>query len=188
MHFIWAKELANEMRHPLARRISAVRARRRPRGGTHHVGEAVRSRGAARAFAGTPPPAAAPPVATISQPISVQAGSGVLLRLPQPAATVMSAEPGVARVQPASPTSLFLMGVAPGRTTVIATTEAGQAIVQYRRDRHPWRRRRGCCGGSRLPAGHRQPRRSHRRSRQPSRGRCRVHRGCACRAPGTTPS
>ena len=43
----------------------------------------------------------------------------------------MSAEPSVARVQPASPTSLFLMGVAPGRTTVIATTDAGQAIVQY---------------------------------------------------------
>ena len=37
----------------------------------------------------------------------------------------------IARVQPASPTSLFLMGVAPGRTTVIATTDAGQAIVQY---------------------------------------------------------
>ena len=69
--------------------------------------------------------------ATVSQPISVQAGTGVLLRLPQPAATVMSAEPSVARVQPASPTSLFLMGVAPGRTTVIATTDAGVAIVQY---------------------------------------------------------
>jgi pilus assembly protein CpaC len=80
---------------------------------------------------GTPAPAATPPVATISQPITVQAGTGVLLRLPQPAATVMSAEPGVARVQPASPTSLFLMGVAPGRTTVIATTDAGQAIIQY---------------------------------------------------------
>jgi pilus assembly protein CpaC len=80
---------------------------------------------------GAPAPAATPPVATISQPITVQAGTGVLLRLPQPAATVMSAEPGVARVQPASPTSLFLMGVAPGRTTVIATTDAGQAIVQY---------------------------------------------------------
>ena len=32
---------------------------------------------------------------------------------------------------PASPTSLFLMGVAPGRTTVIATTESGAAIAQY---------------------------------------------------------
>src|SRR5689334_25041363 len=78
-----------------------------------------------------PGPAGSLPVATISQPITVQAGTGVLLRLPQPAATVMSAEPSVARVQPASPTSLFLMGVAPGRTTVIATTDAGQAIVQY---------------------------------------------------------
>lgn len=80
-----------------------------------------------------PPPAApAPPAQGMQrQPISVQAGTGVLLRLPQPAATVMSAEPTVARVQPASPTSLFLMGVAPGRTTVIATTDTGTAIVQY---------------------------------------------------------
>ena len=81
-----------------------------------------------RAQAPTP---IAPPAATMSQPISVQAGTGVLLRLPAPAAAVMSAEPGVARVQPASPTSLFLMGVAPGRTTVIATSDSGSAIVQY---------------------------------------------------------
>jgi len=65
------------------------------------------------------------------QPIQLPAGTGILLSLPKPAATVMSAEPEVARVQPASPTSLFLMGVAPGRTTVIATTEAGTPIVQY---------------------------------------------------------
>ena len=77
------------------------------------------------------PGSSTPAPATISQPVTVQAGTGVLLRLPQPAATVMSAEPSIARVQPASPTSLFLMGVAPGRTTVIATTDAGQAIVQY---------------------------------------------------------
>jgi pilus assembly protein CpaC len=44
---------------------------------------------------------------------------------------MMSAEPDVARVQPASPNSLFLMGVAPGRTTVIATNETGAAIIQY---------------------------------------------------------
>jgi pilus assembly protein CpaC len=74
---------------------------------------------------------AAPLGGTFSQPISIQAGTGVLLHLPQSAATVMSADPGVARVQPASPTSLFMMGVAPGRTTVIATTDAGTAIVQY---------------------------------------------------------
>src|SRR5690349_3189813 len=73
----------------------------------------------------------AAPAATTSQPVTVQAGTGVLLRLPSPAATVMSADPSVARVQPASPTSLFLMGVAPGRTTVIATSDTGSAIVQY---------------------------------------------------------
>jgi pilus assembly protein CpaC len=83
-----------------------------------------------RLVAQAAPPAAPAPL-TQSQPISVQAGTGVLLRLPQPAATVMSAEPTVARVQPASPTSLFLMGVAPGRTTVIATTDSGTAIAQY---------------------------------------------------------
>jgi pilus assembly protein CpaC len=84
----------------------------------------------AQAPQGQPSPGTPQPT-TLSQPISVQAGTGVLLRLPQPAATVMSAEPGVARVQPASPTSLFLMGVTPGRTTVVATSENGSAIVQY---------------------------------------------------------
>ncbi|HET7883587.1 MAG TPA: type II and III secretion system protein family protein [Acetobacteraceae bacterium] len=86
------------------------------------------STGAAQAPANPTP---APAGATATQPVSIQAGTGVLLRLPQAAATVMSAEPSVARVQPASPTSLFLMGVSPGRTTVIATTDAGAAIVQY---------------------------------------------------------
>jgi pilus assembly protein CpaC len=87
--------------------------------------------GLVNAHAQTPTTLTKPAAATVSQPITVQAGTGVLLRLPKPAATVMSAEPGVARVQPASPTSLFMMGVAPGRTTVIATTDAGDAIVQY---------------------------------------------------------
>jgi pilus assembly protein CpaC len=82
-----------------------------------------------------PPTTVAPPAAvgqgTQSQPITVGSGNGILLRLPRAAATVMSANPDVARVQPASPTSLFLMGVTPGHTTVIATTETGAAIVQY---------------------------------------------------------
>jgi pilus assembly protein CpaC len=72
-----------------------------------------------------------PPATAQTRQVSVQAGTGVLLRLPQPAATVMSAEPAIARVQPASPTSLFLMGVSAGRTTVIATNDTGAAIVQY---------------------------------------------------------
>ncbi|HET6607549.1 MAG TPA: type II and III secretion system protein family protein [Rhodopila sp.] len=87
----------------------------------------------------TIPPAAAPAMtapaspgpATQSQAITVGAGNGILLRLPRAASTVMSANPDIARVQPASPTSLFLMGVAPGHTTVVATMESGAAIVQY---------------------------------------------------------
>jgi pilus assembly protein CpaC len=81
------------------------------------------------------PLAAAPPAPAPAMPqtqsLTVSAGTGVLLHLSQPAATVLSADPTIARVQPASPTSLFLMGVAPGETTVIATNQAGQEIVQY---------------------------------------------------------
>jgi pilus assembly protein CpaC len=76
------------------------------------------------------PPAAAPrpavPVAVV-----LEAGSGRLLQLPGPAGTVMAADPRIARVQPASPTSLFLMAVAAGRTTVVATGEDGTAIAEY---------------------------------------------------------
>ena len=63
--------------------------------------------------------------------VTLQAGTGMLLRLPRAAAVMMSAEPGIARVQPASPTSLFLMGVAPGRTTVIAMADTGAPIGQF---------------------------------------------------------
>jgi pilus assembly protein CpaC len=84
------------------------------------------------AFAATMPTVVtAPAQATKSLPITLSAGNGVLLRLPAPAATVMSADPGIARVQPASPDSLFLMGVAFGTTTVVATDDKGAAIVQY---------------------------------------------------------
>jgi pilus assembly protein CpaC len=76
-------------------------------------------------------PATAAPATPLTQTVTLAAGTGMLLRLPQAASTIMSANPAVARVQPASPTSLFLMGVAAGRTTVMATSEAGAAIVQY---------------------------------------------------------
>jgi len=66
-----------------------------------------------------------------TQTVTLRAGIGMLVQLPHPAASVMSANPGVARVQPTSPTSLFLMGVAVGRTTVLATADTGAAIAQY---------------------------------------------------------
>ncbi len=71
------------------------------------------------------------PDAVHGQPITLEAGTGLLLPLPQAATTVLSAEPTIARVQPASPTSLFLMGVTPGHTTIIATSEHGAAIAQF---------------------------------------------------------
>lgn len=76
-------------------------------------------------------PAPLPPDLTRSQPVTIEVGTGILLPLPEPASTVLSAEPSIARVQPASPTSLFLMGVSSGHTTIIATSESGAPIVQY---------------------------------------------------------
>jgi len=82
-------------------------------------------------------PAQAPPAgpAALSQPqpvaITMEAGSGRLLQLPAPAITIMTADPRVARVQPASPTSLFLMAVGPGRTTIIATGEDGNPVAEF---------------------------------------------------------
>ena len=66
-----------------------------------------------------------------SVPIIVDVGSGRLIQLPGPAATILAADPRIARVQPASPTSIFIMGVTPGRTTVIAAADNGTPIVEY---------------------------------------------------------
>ena len=74
-----------------------------------------------------------PAVQAPPPPISVllEAGAGRLLRLPAPAITVLAADPRIARVQPASPTSLFVMAVGAGRTTVIATAEDGTPVAEY---------------------------------------------------------
>jgi pilus assembly protein CpaC len=118
----------------------------------HRAGAAIAGRAAiaalalcaalAAAHAQPRPPAAATPVPTTpvpttpatttgALPVSVPAGIGVLLRLSQPAATVVSANPAIARVLPTSPTSLYLTGVSPGRTSVLVTGEGGTAIAQY---------------------------------------------------------
>jgi pilus assembly protein CpaC len=93
-----------------------------------------------------PPAAGAPPLPALVQPpepngaprpasapvaVTLETGSGRLLQLPAAAATVLSADPRVLRVQPASPTSLFIMGVAAGRTNLIATGEDGTPVIEY---------------------------------------------------------
>nr|WP_245215682.1 type II and III secretion system protein family protein [Pararoseomonas baculiformis] len=76
----------------------------------------------AQAFAPTP---------VVPTSIALEAGTGRLLNLPRPAVTVLAADPRVARIQPASPTSLFLMAVSAGRTTVLATAEDGTPVAEY---------------------------------------------------------
>ena len=88
---------------------------------------------------GAPPPqsqsVSAAPANLMQMPgqntISVDAGSGRVVQLATGAASVFAAEPKIAEVRPASATSLFIFGVAPGRTTVAALDAAGKPIAQY---------------------------------------------------------
>lgn len=61
----------------------------------------------------------------------IEAGSGRVISLPAPVANVFVSDPKIAEVRPASPSSLFLFGIAAGRTTVAALNAAGGTIRQY---------------------------------------------------------
>ena len=65
------------------------------------------------------------------QALVLEAGSGKIVTLTAAAASVFAADPKVVEVRPASPTTLFLFGVAPGRTTVAAMSAGGQPIAQF---------------------------------------------------------
>jgi pilus assembly protein CpaC len=99
-------------------------------------------------------PPASPASAAPSLPVSIllEAGAGRLLRLPAPAVTVMAADPRIARVQPASPTSLFLMAVGAGRTTVIAMAEDGSPVAEYDITVQPGRAAAGTPGAAPAPS------------------------------------
>jgi pilus assembly protein CpaC len=75
-------------------------------------------------------PAATPAPAAPVQ-LRLEAGTGRLLTLPGAATTVIAADPRVARVQPSSPTSVFIMAVDNGRTTVVATNDLGRPVAEY---------------------------------------------------------
>jgi len=70
--------------------------------------------------------------AAVGSTIALTSGSGEVVSLAAPAASVFTADPKVADVRPASPTSLFVLGVAPGETTIAALDQAGHPIIQYR--------------------------------------------------------
>ena len=72
-----------------------------------------------------------PPAVAACSALAREAGSCRVVTLTAAAASVFAADPKVVEVRPASPTSLFLFGVAPGRTTVAAMSSAGQPIAQF---------------------------------------------------------
>ncbi|MDO9709134.1 type II and III secretion system protein family protein [Paracraurococcus lichenis] len=64
-------------------------------------------------------------------PLTIEAGAGRILQMNRAAGSVFAADPRVVEVRPASPTSLFLFGVAPGRTTIAALDGQGAPVAQY---------------------------------------------------------
>jgi pilus assembly protein CpaC len=77
------------------------------------------------------PGAVSPAAAQARGALTIEPGGGQLVTLPQAAATVFAADPRVARVQAASPTTLFISGVGRGRTVVVATAADGSEIATY---------------------------------------------------------
>lgn len=69
--------------------------------------------------------------------ISVEAGSGRIVTLGAAATNVFTADPKVVDVRPASPTTLFLFGVAPGKSTVAAMDASGHLVAQWQVLVHP---------------------------------------------------
>lgn len=72
-----------------------------------------------------------PRVLPVQNVMTLDAGSGRVIQLGASAGSVFAADPKVAEARPASATSLFIFGVAPGRTTVAALDAAGAPIAQY---------------------------------------------------------
>jgi pilus assembly protein CpaC len=70
--------------------------------------------------------------ADVSQTVELEVGAGRLITLHSAAANVFVADPKVAEIRPASPDTLFVFGVGPGRTNIAALDAAGHALAQYR--------------------------------------------------------
>jgi len=85
----------------------------------------------AQALADPAAPTGFPPDPPLLIDVVLPAGMGRVLQLPAAASTILGANPQIARVQATSPTTLFVIGVQPGRTNVIATNEQGRVIIEY---------------------------------------------------------
>ena len=62
--------------------------------------------------------------------LTLRVGAGRVVTLAQPVTSLFAADPKVAEVRPASPTSLFVFGIAPGQTTIAALGEGGLPVAQ----------------------------------------------------------
>lgn len=72
---------------------------------------------------GQPPPS--------SHSLTIEAGSGRAIQLTGQAANLFVADPKVAEARPASPTSVFVFGIAIGHTTVAAMDTTGRPVGVY---------------------------------------------------------
>ena len=72
-----------------------------------------------------------PGFAQQNRSVVIEAGMGRVISLGAPAASVFAADPKVIEIRPASATSLFVFGIAPGRTTMAALSASGAPIAQW---------------------------------------------------------
>lgn len=63
--------------------------------------------------------------------LSVEVGTGKLVRLPVPASSVFVADSSIADVQTPNASAVFVFGKKPGLTTLFALSRSGEAIVSY---------------------------------------------------------
>ncbi len=69
--------------------------------------------------------------AAASSSVVLEAGAGRVFRTGGTIASIFAADPKVVEVRPASHNSVYIFGVAPGRTTVAALDDAGNPLAQY---------------------------------------------------------
>lgn len=78
-----------------------------------------------------PAPATTPAVKPEVGAIGLSMGTGRIIKLAHPVASIYAADPNVVEVRPASPTSLFLFGKGNGETNIIATDSDGNTVAQF---------------------------------------------------------
>ncbi|HVC63815.1 MAG TPA: type II and III secretion system protein family protein [Acetobacteraceae bacterium] len=98
------------------------------------IGAAALLLGAPLAVGAKPGAGADVPVAAASGAVGsmvLETGTGRVISLNGAAANIFVADPKVAEVRPASASSLFVFGIAPGHTTIAAMDTTGRVLAQY---------------------------------------------------------